>query len=955
MSKEQAMVQAIKEFAVRISSCSGQVTWLYDKLAEALRDHRSVKEHAVVEENQQEAKRLQQEFSRSLEEWETKLNILKQDEASKYQTATKEVRANLDAMERDHAAEWLPWHSPFWSTFTPPTSLDYPPLSRIGVMKATSTNDKPIEIPALLRLITNKNLLINAAGSQKAEALEALQSIMLRFLVTIPPDKVKFILIDPMGLGSNMAGFMHLPEKLVGGKIWTEPQQIEKALADLSVHMEMVIQKYLRNDYPSMEDYNQKAGEVEEPYRLLVIANFPMNFSENAAQRLISIAGNGPRTGVYVLLTRDTELKLPYNFNVEELERLATVIDYDGRFVWRDDDFQQHYLTLDQLPEVEKFKGFLTAVGKAAENVGPVKVPFDNAVKDLTEWWSPRMQVEEGLKVPIGREGARELRDFVLDDSKVHVLVAGKTGFGKSNLLHVIILSLVLHYSPDDLELYLIDFKEGVEFKCYAAQRLPHARVIAIQTEREFGLSVLQGLAKELEDRSIPFKEAGVQGLKNFREKKPEVRMPRIVLMVDEFQEFFRQDDALSGQAANLLDLLVSKGRSYGIHVILASQTLARTYAITRATFGQMAVRIALQCSEADSRCILGDDNPHAKLLSRQGEAMYNDANGLIEGNKRFQVFFLEDRVRDAYLQDLHRLYQEKYANAPLRQIVFEGNAPGDLDGNLELRALLQSPSWPAQPSRLKAWIGEPIAIKSHTAAGFQRQSRSNLLLVGQNEDTAAAMLVSSLVGLATQCSPQEAEFHVLNLSKSDTRGDACLQELPRILPHPMHLYGKRQVEEVIEGLAELLKIREEEAEGHQGKSVFFYVAGIHRASQLRSLDRYTPAEATEKLIHLLTNGPDYGLHLIVWGDTLKNIGRILEQQISEFDLRVALQMAVNDSNQLIEVPDANKLGPYRALFYDEEKTGALEKFRPYALPEMVWLQTVGERLRQRGQQPPAG
>jgi len=57
---------------------------------------------------------------------------------------------------------------------------------------------------------------------------------------------------------------------------------------------------------------------------------------------------------------------------------------------------------------------------------------------------------------------------------------------------HALLTNLALTYSPDEAELYLIDFKEGVEFQWYATYRLPHARVVAIQSEREFGLSVLQ-------------------------------------------------------------------------------------------------------------------------------------------------------------------------------------------------------------------------------------------------------------------------------------------------------------------------------------------------------------------------------------------------------------------------------------------------------------------------------
>ena len=79
-----------------------------------------------------------------------------------------------------------------------------------------------------------------------------------------------------------------------------------------------------------------------------------------------------------------------------------------------------------------------------------------------------------------------------------HVLIAGRTGSGKSTLLHVIITNAALHYSPDELQFYLIDFKKGVEFKAYASGRMPHARIIAIESDREFGVSALERLDVEL-------------------------------------------------------------------------------------------------------------------------------------------------------------------------------------------------------------------------------------------------------------------------------------------------------------------------------------------------------------------------------------------------------------------------------------------------------------------------
>src|SRR5207245_504057 len=190
-----------------------------------------------------------------------------------------------------------------------------------------------------------------------------------------------------------------------------------------------------------------------------------------------------------------------------------------------------------------------------------------------------------------------------------HALVAGKTGSGKSTLLHALITNLALHYGPDEVELYLIDFKKGVEFKCYATCALPHARVVAVESEREFGLSVLQRLDGELTRRGELYRTHGLNDLASYRalldggaDLPP---MPRVLLVVDEFQEFFVEDDKVAQESALLLDRLVRQGRAFGIHVLLGSQTLGGSYSLARSTIAQMPVRIALQCSQADPHLTL--------------------------------------------------------------------------------------------------------------------------------------------------------------------------------------------------------------------------------------------------------------------------------------------------------------------------------------------------------------
>jgi len=313
-----------------------------------------------------------------------------------------------------------------------------------------------------------------------------------------------------------------------------------------------------------------------------------------------------------------------------------------GRFVWQDEVCRQFPLTVDAPPAEATLTRLMHAVGNLARDANRVEVPFDTIAPPPDRIWSS--SAAEELRIPVGRTGAVRIQELRLGRGVAqHALIAGKTGSGKSTLLHVMITNLALLYSPDEVELYLVDFKKGVEFKPYASLGLPHARVIAIESEREFGMSVLQRLDVELRRRGDLFREQGVQDLRAYRHANPDVRMPRVLLIIDEFQEFFVQDDKISQDAALLLDRLVRQGRAFGIHVLLGSQTLAGAYTLARSTLGQMAVRIALQCSESDAHLILSDDNTAARLLSRPGEAIYNDANGLFEGNHPFQVVWLPD------------------------------------------------------------------------------------------------------------------------------------------------------------------------------------------------------------------------------------------------------------------------------------------------------------------------
>jgi DNA segregation ATPase FtsK/SpoIIIE, S-DNA-T family len=657
----------------------------------------------------------------------------------------------------------------------------------------------------------------------------------------------------------------------------------------------------------------------------------------------------------------DMTTKLPRDAQWEDLQRHAQVFAWqDGRFASEQPLFAHLPLTFDSPPDSQTSTQIVKAVGHRAQDTRRVQVPFAAVAPQDDAIWTGDCSNE--LTVPLGRSGATQTLSLRLGQGTAqHVLIAGKTGSGKSTLLHALITNAALTYSPDEVQFFLIDFKKGVEFKAYADYLLPHARVIAIESEREFGLSVLHRLDHELQRRGDLFRDAGVQMLAAYRARHPQQPLPRLLLIVDEFQEFFVNDDKLAHEASLLLDRLVRQGRAFGIHVILGSQTLAGAYSLARSTIGQMAVRIALECSAADAHLILSEDNTAARLLGRPGEAIYNDANGRLEGNHPFQVVWLPDQQRNDFLDQIRQWARDAHYSGP-PPIIFEGHAAADLGSNTDLRRLVEmgSSAQAMQPPR--AWLGAAIEIKAPTSVGVRRQGGANLLVVGQSRELARGLLGSCLLSLAathvraSQDQPaRRAEFWILDGQRAEQPQTDFADALQPYLAAPWNVAGPAQAARWVDQVAAQLERRLETPEGAH-ESVYLVIHDLARFRDLQpaaddfglgsfgSSDSKTPSA---QLAKILREGPALGIHALIWADCHHTVSRWFDRPtLRDFGQRVLLQMSALDSSHLMDSAAASQLGAHRALLYDQDR-GQSEKFRPYAFPPAAWLRDFQHRLQQ--------
>ncbi len=234
--------------------------------------------------------------------------------------------------------------------------------------------------------------------------------------------------------------------------------------------------------------------------------------------------------------------------------------------------------------------------------------------------------------------------------------------------------------------------------------------------------------------------------------------------------------------------------------------------------------------------------------------------------------------------------------------------------------------------------------------------------MIGQNDEAAAGMLVSSILSLAAQFPAANgngeagrAQFTILNGGLSDREYVPLFAQLARLLPGRIRLAPPSETSAVMADLTTDVERRHADA-GELGPR-FLFVFDLPRLRELRRQEdefsfsrsaEETPRRPDQQFTDLLRDGASVGIHVITWCDSLTNFQRMLDRQgLKEFDTRVLLQMSAADSSLLMDTPAASLLGKHRALLHREDE-GRLEKFRPYSPPPETWLAGACGQLASR-------
>lgn len=218
-------------------------------------------------------------------------------------------------------------------------------------------------------------------------------------------------------------------------------------------------------------------------------------------------------------------------------------------------------------------EGTSAGLGHLPEHVtlaGAIGTDDINSI-DIPEKWKEHRTYEHiKCLIGIGADGAARYLDLHERYNGPHVLAAGMTGSGKSELLKTIVLSLSMEYSPEDINFILIDFKGGSTANSLAG--IPHsAGCITNLSGGEIERAML-AVKDEIKERQIRLADAGASHIDDYirmRESGAAARpMPHLVIVIDEFAELKKEKPDLMAE----LITIAQTGRSLGIHLILATQ-----------------------------------------------------------------------------------------------------------------------------------------------------------------------------------------------------------------------------------------------------------------------------------------------------------------------------------------------------------------------------------------------
>ena len=729
-----------------------------------------------------------------------------------------------------------------------------------------------METPTIMEWQNGKsgqNFIINYDNGTVVKAQEVLNQLVVNMLLSLPGKSINMHFVDLAF--SAQASFLtrNLDEKLYG-KLISSPNEWQQLKDTLRAKMAKSLE-----EYGDVAKYNETKNKVVVPYDVVIITEYQKCL--NDMRDIDPLFENGYKGGIYFILMNNLDFK-----NDRDIDSLLAInnsyqtLDANTFGSYSKDAFIRCTPILDN-PILAKACFNYINEGAELPQVAAASVDHDKMLKGGFD------PIDKAIVVPVGSTDNGELVDFTLDTvSHIHCFIIGQSGTGKSVFLHDVIIGTMSKYSPEELELYLMDFKiGGVEFNRYKNEK--HVKALLVDnSDIQITLEILRDISNKMRERGKLLRASGVSNIVEYNQVNPDKKMPRIVFIADECHVMFptmnSKEAKLYREISEILAKIAKEGRSQGVHLVLATQTIAQAE-IPSEVINNISDFYLLKCAPGDSERLVPGSTATTSQL-KTGQVLHHDIDN--------DVVF-----KSTYLPTPEALEIIKKINAKTKdfendQFYFVGSQIFEIDD--DVKSLLTKNTSIA-PGRSIDTKMEPVIIP------LRNEYADNVMLFGINDEEQVSRTTMATIK-SLRLSNREVKIKVINCLSTDQRNSIKIlndlagkgeiellspQESGQMLAELATSIKKNEVEPTAlyvlgqERFAELRKDMEIKV-GNNDKQEFdnsdfaaAFAANNKAFSKKQDIDS-TFDTYTKALDYILKNGAELGVHVILQIDKPKQL-----------------------------------------------------------------------------------
>lgn len=834
-----------------------------------------------------------------------------------------------------------------------------------------------ISVPFIADLRSRGNLFVNVDCDRYSDELrDFINQIILSFLLSFPAKRIHFKLVDindKMGF-APFSALRKINDNILLDGIVRDVNQLDDALNEIKNIKFNSEDKLGAEGMTNVFDYNKKYESSPMDVYVFVLIDFPSGFNVASGSKVRDIMLNGKNDGVFTVFVNNEAIKTDdYNFPFDDYKKIIHDIvscsycfDATNGIKYIDEQDREYPIELFENINMRNLGQIVETLKVRAEEASSKSIELTDMFNYIDR--VPVKDISKEIEIPFGMAGGDVQTLSLTNLSSPHAGLIGTSGSGKSVLLHTLILDACYKYSPEELNVYLYDFKR-TEFDYYRRYKLPHIKIIACCKDTYDQNAILKNINSEIDRRAKIFKAVGVSDIEQYYEIGK--RIPRLFVVIDEIQEAFT-DNKVGEDSLNALSEVLRIARSFGINIIWGSQSVPNAPGFDSKIMNNVTSRICLKVDSSDRAMKLFSSND-SSVMSATLKAVENlNRPGLVglgvirdartgANVKEFRVAYSEDGEKRSKYVDM---INSKWANVQTYNDLYVLGDDAIPNAHFDVEYAKEKENIVIDNKAFESyWLSlgtDYISGKPYKFEVSNSKDRENVIVVGNNTDLIRDIMGYSLLSVLLNkltdkdCigSPNSKIYYVNKEGLNPTLTNDLYNVIPNKLGSEVDVVGRQ--DKFINTIRELYltyKDRKDQMDDQQipynYHPIYMFINSAQYLNDFFENDSpldtddgivtFDGAPATSEMTLtnafkvLLKKGSQYGIHFIMSINSIDSI-REIREELKQFNYKIATvgsdpSSFINRSPSQIPNADNDRVAVI-------ENGDNLFKIRPYRFDE---------------------